>query len=293
MAVQARDRPETAPPAAKRPLMGQASALRVARVIWLREVLVYARDRTRVFSALMMPILMLIIFGEGLGNSIGSLAPGVNYRQFVFPGMVGMTVLMTSVFSGVSIIWDREFGFLREILVAPVSRTAIGAGKVLGGATIAIFQGLVMFVFAPILGVHLSLGVMLQLLPVMALMALTMTSAGIALGSRLRSVESFQMVSNLTIMPSMFLSGIFFPVNNVPAWMEVLVKINPVTYAVAPIRSIALSGQVPAGTSGLAAQVVSIEVFGHVLSTLESLGVLAAFGVLILMVAVRSFRAQQ
>jgi len=293
MAVQAPDRPEMAPPAAKRPLMGQASALRVARVIWLREVLVYARDRTRVFSALMMPILMLIIFGEGLGNSIGSLAPGVNYRQFVFPGMVGMTVLMTSVFSGVSIIWDREFGFLREILVAPVSRTAIGAGKVLGGATIAIFQGLVMFVFAPILGVHLSLGVMLQLLPVMALMALTMTSAGIALGSRLRSVESFQMVSNLTIMPSMFLSGIFFPVNNVPAWMEVLVKINPVTYAVAPIRSIALSGQVPAGTSGMAAQVVSIEVFGHVLSTLESLGVLAAFGVLILMVAVRSFRAQQ
>ena len=293
MAVQAPERPETAQVAAKRPLMGQASALRVARVIWLREVLVYARDRTRVFSALMMPILMLIIFGEGLGNSIGSLAPGVNYRQFVFPGMVGMTVLMTSVFSGVSIIWDREFGFLREILVAPVSRTAIGAGKVLGGATIAIFQGLVMFVFAPILGVHLSLGVMLQLLPVMALMALTMTSAGIALGSRLRSVESFQMVSNLTIMPSMFLSGIFFPVNNVPAWMEVLVKINPVTYAVAPIRSIALSGQVPAGTSGLAAQVVSIEVFGHVLSTLESLGVLAAFGVLILMVAVRSFRAQQ
>jgi ABC-2 type transport system permease protein len=198
---------------------------------------------------------------------------------------------MTSVFSGVSIIWDREFGFLREILVAPVSRTAIGAGKVLGGATIAIFQGLVMFIFAPILGVHLSLGVMLQLLPVMALMALTMTSAGIALGSRLRSVESFQMVSNLTIMPAMFLSGIFFPVNNVPAWMEVLVKVNPVTYAVAPIRSIALSGQVPSGSSGMAAQVVSVELFGHVFSTLECLGVLAAFGVLILMVAVRSFRA--
>jgi ABC-2 type transport system permease protein len=290
MAVEAPRKPETAPVAARRAQIGQASAFRVARVIWLREVLVYARDRTRVFSALMMPILMLIIFGEGLGNSIGTLAPGVNYRQFVFPGMVGMTVLMTSVFSGVSIIWDREFGFLREILVAPISRTAIGAGKVLGGATIAIFQGLVMFVFAPILGVHLSLWVMIQLLPVMALMALTMTSAGIALGSRLRSVESFQMVSNLTIMPSMFLSGIFFPVNNVPVWMEVLVKVNPVTYAVAPIRSIALADQVPAGSSGVAAQVVSVELFGHVLSTMECLGVLAAFGVLILMVAVRSFR---
>ncbi len=292
MAIETTERAvsATTAPAAVRPAFGHAGPLRVARVLWLREVLVYGRDRTRVVSALVMPILMLIIFGEGLGNSIGNLAPGVNYRQFVFPGMVAMTVLMASVFSGVSIIWDREFGFLREILVAPISRTAIGVGKVLGGATIAMFQGLVMFVFAPILGVHLSLWVIIQLLGVMAILALTMTSAGIALGSRLRSVESFQMVSQLTIMPTMFLSGIFFPVNNVPGWMEVLVKANPVTYAVAPIRSIALSNQLPAGSSVSAAQVVSVEAFGHVFSTLECLSILAAFGVLILLVAVQSFR---
>jgi ABC-2 type transport system permease protein len=269
--------------------LGHASFLRVVRVIWLREVLVYARDRTRVISAMIMPVLMLIIFGEGLGNSIGALAPGLNYRQFVFPGMVAMTVLMASIFSGVSIIWDREFGFLREILVAPVGRMAIGAGKVLGGATIAMFQGIVMFVFAPILGVTLSPLVVVQLLGVMAIMALTMTAAGIALGSRLKSVESFQMVSNLTIMPAMFLSGIFFPVNNVPVWMEVLVKVNPVTYAVAPIRAIALDGQIPGGAAS-AGQVVNVELFGHVFSTLESLAVLAGFGLLVLMVAVRSFR---
>jgi ABC-2 type transport system permease protein len=235
-----------------------------------------------------MPILLLVIFGEGLGNSIGALAPGIDYRQFIFPGMVAMTVLMTSVFSGVSIIWDRQFGFLREMLVAPISRTAIAAGKVLGGATIAVFQGIVMFVFAPVLGVSLSLVVMLKLIGILAVMAVTMTSAGIALGSRLRSVESFQMVSNLTIMPAMFLSGIFFPVNNVPTWMEVLVKLNPVTYAVAPIRSVALQD-----TGGdFAMQVAGVELFGRTITTMESLALLLVFGVVILSVAVLSFRAR-
>ncbi len=272
-----------------RPQPRQASFIRVARVIWLREVLIYFRDRARVISALIMPILMLVIFGEGLGNSIGNLAPGLNYRQFMFPGMVAMTVLMTSVFSGVSIIWDREFGFLREILVAPVSRTAIGIGKVSGGATVAVFQGVVMFIFAPILGVHLSVLVMVELLGVMVLMALTMTSLGIAMASRLKSVESFQMVSQLTIMPTMFLSGIFFPINNVPAWMEVLVKVNPVTYAVAPVRAIALGTQLKNAPAGAAA-VVNVQLFGHVFSTMESLGVLVAFGAAILLVAVRSFQ---
>lgn len=269
---------------------GRASPLRVMRVIWLREVLVYSRDRARMVSALTMPVLMMLIFGAGLGNTIGSLAEGLNYRQFIFPGMMAMTVLTTSVFSGISIIWDRQFGFLREILVAPVSRTAIAAGKLLGGATIAVFQGCVMFVFAPVLGVTLSLEVMIKLLLVMSLMAMTMTSLGIALASRLKSVESFQMVSQMTIMPAMFLSGIFFPINNVPAWLEVLTKINPVTYAVAPIRSIGLSGHLPAGASAEVALVVNPQLFGHVLSTAESLTVLAVFGVVMLLFAVRSFQ---
>ena len=296
MSIETPEAPRTeAAPAQTRPSRApsrRASFVRVARVIWTREVLIYFRDRARVFSAMLMPIVMLIIFGEGLGNSVGGLAPGLNYRQFIFPGMVAMTVLMASVFSGISVIWDREFGFLREILVAPVSRTAIGIGKVAGGATIAMFQGAVMFIFAPILGVHLSLLVVVQLLGVMALMSLTMTSVGIALGTRLKSVESFQMVSQLTIMPTMFLSGIFFPVNNVPGWMEVLVKVNPVTYAVAPVRAIALGDQLSSSPGGASA-VVNVDVLGHTLSTVESLAILAAFGALILTVAVQSFQRRQ
>jgi ABC-2 type transport system permease protein len=267
-----------------------AGALRVIKVIWLREVLTYTRDRPRIISSLMMPILLLIIFGEGLGSSVGALAPGVSYREFVFPGVVAMTVLTGSVFSGMSIIWDKEFGFLREILVSPVSRSAIGVGKLLGGATNAMMQGLVMFIFAPIVGVHLSPLVIVELIAVLILMSLSLTAVGIALGSRLRSVESFQMVSQMTIMPAMFLSGIFFPINNVPAWMEVLTKVNPVTYAVSPVRRIALSDALPADAPDRAQQVVGIDLFGHTLTNLESLAILTAFGVVMLLFAITSFR---
>jgi ABC-2 type transport system permease protein len=273
-----------------KPAFGRASGFRVARVIWLREVIVYSRDRTRLVSSLVMPVLMLLLFGEGFGSTIGTLAPGIDYRQFIFPGIVAMTVLQNSVFSGVSIIWDREFGFLREILVAPASRTAIGIGKLLAGATIALAQGVLMFIFAPILGVDFSMGVIVQLIGVLFLFALTMAGVGIAIASRVKAVESFQMIAQLTIMPSMFLSGIFFPVNNLPGWMEVLVKLNPVTYAVAPIRAIALDNElvVPAGQN----PVVGIELFGLVLSTAECLMILIAFGVLTTSIAVQSFRKQ-
>ena len=129
--------------------IGRASGCRVARVIWYREVLAYSRDRARLASSLVMPILMIVIFGEGFGSSIGNFQEGINYRQFIFPGVIAMTILFESIFSGVSIIWDREFGFLREILVAPISRTAIGMGKLLGGASIAMSQAIILFLLAP------------------------------------------------------------------------------------------------------------------------------------------------
>lgn len=269
---------------------GQANVFQVVRVIWMREVLIYIRDRARLVSAFAMPIVMLVIFGEGLGKSIGSLPGGVDYRQFIFPGMLAMTVLMTSVMSGISIVTDRQFGFLREILVAPVSRTAIAIGKIGGGATIALSQGVVMFVFAPLLGVELSVVTVLKLVPLIALLAVTLTSAGVALGARLRSVESFQMISQMAIMPTMFLSGIFFPINNVPAWMNVLVKINPVTYAVAPVRAIALEGSLGSATGGAAFQVAQVQAFGHTFSTTEDVLVLAAFAVLMVFLAVRGLQ---
>lgn len=272
---------------------GRAGFLQVVRVIWLREVLIYFRDRPRMISAFTMPVIMLVMFGEGLGNSIAQLPGDIGYRQFIFPGMVAMIVLMNSVFSGVSIVTDRQFGFLREILVAPVSRTAICIGKISGGATVALVNGAVMFAIAPILGIDITIEVVAKLLPLIALVSFMLTGLGVALGSRLRSVESFQMLSQVAIFPAMFLSGIFFPINNVPAWMDVLVKINPVTYAVAPIREIALSEQLAAVPADAPFQITHVEWFGYTLSTWEELGVVLVFGALMLTIAIRAIRTTE
>lgn len=278
---------------APRRATGRASFPQVVRVIWTREVLIYFRDRPRVISSFTMPVIMLVMFGEGLGNSIAQLPGDIGYRQFIFPGMVAMIVLMNSVFSGVSIVTDRQFGFLREILVAPVSRTAICIGKISGGATVALVNGAVMFAIAPLLGISITLEVVAKLLPLIALVSFMLTGLGVALGGRLRSVESFQMLSQVAIFPAMFLSGIFFPINNVPAWMDVLVKINPVTYAVAPIREIALSEQLAAIPADAPFQITHVDWFGYTLSTWEELGVVVAFGAVMLAIAIRAIRATE
>ena len=272
---------------------GRASFLQVVRVIWTREVLIYFRDRPRMISAFVMPIMMLVMFGEGLGNSIATLPGGIGYRQFIFPGMVAMIVLMNSVFSGVSIVTDRQFGFLREILVAPVSRTAICFGKITGGATIALVNGMVMFVIAPFLGIELTFEIVVKLIGLIALVSFMLTGLGVALGSRLRSVESFQMLSQVVIMPAMFLSGIFFPINNVPLWMDVLVKLNPVTYAVAPIREIALSEQLKALPADAPFQITHVDWFGYTLSTWEEIGVVVVFGAAMLSIAIHAIRTTE
>ena len=272
---------------------GRASFLQVVRVIWMREVLIYVRDRPRMISAFVMPIMMLVMFGEGLGNSIATLPGGIGYRQFIFPGMVAMIVLMNSVFSGVSIVTDRQFGFLREILVAPVSRTAICFGKITGGATIALVNGMVMFVIAPFLGIELTFEIVVKLIGLIALVAFMLTGLGVALGSRLRSVESFQMLSQVVIMPAMFLSGIFFPINNVPLWMDVIVKLNPVTYAVAPIREIALSEQLKALPADAPFQITHVDWFGYTLSTWEEIGVVVVFGAAMLSIAIHAIRTTE
>lgn len=272
---------------------GRASFLQVVRVIWMREVLIYFRDRPRMISAFIMPIMMLVMFGEGLGNSIATLPGDIGYRQFIFPGMVAMIVLMNSVFSGVSIVTDRQFGFLREILVAPVSRTAICIGKITGGATVSLVNGVVMFVMAPILGIDITLEVVAKLIGLIALVSFMLTGLGVAMGSRLRSVESFQMISQVAIMPAMFLSGIFFPINNVPAWMDVIVKLNPVTYAVAPIREIALSEQLKALPADAPFQITHVDWFGYTLSTWEEIGVVVVFGAAMLTIAIRAIRTTE
>lgn len=214
--------------------------------IWYREILRFWRDRMRIVASLGQPLLFLFVFGSGLAPSMSGLAGGnLDFKTFLFPGIISMAVLFTAVFSAISIVWDREFGFLKEVLVSPVSRGAVALGKVAGGSTVAMFQGAIILLFAPLIGVSLSGMQVLQLLGLMLLTAATMTSLGVLIASRVQSMESFPVLINFVLMPMFFLSGAFFPLGNVPSWLEWLARINPLTYGVDAIRQIALGGGVP------------------------------------------------
>lgn len=217
--------------------------------IWYRDVTRFRRDRVRIVGSLGMPLLFLFVFGGGLAPAMSGLGGGgVDFRQFMFPGILGMTVLFTSIFSAVSIVWDREFGFLKEVMVAPVSRAAVALGKVAGGSTVALFQGMIVLLLAPLIGIRLTVDQLLILVGLMLLLAVVMTSFGILIASRQRTMEGFQMIMQFLMMPMFFLSGAFFPLRGVPLWMEWLGRIDPVTYGVDPLRQVVLrwtvSGQV-------------------------------------------------
>jgi len=255
------------------------------RSVWViayREFLRFIQDRPRMFSSFSMPLLFLVIFGAGFGQLIGQMMPGVDYIQFMYPGILAMTVLMTSIMSGVSIVWDREFGFLKEVLVSPLNRSGVLVGKAIGAATIAIIQGAIMLVLAPILNVPIDLGTVLALLPLLLILSLSLSGLGLLIGARMRSQQGFQILMQLLIFPMMFLSGIFFPVSGVATWLEVLSKINPVTYGIDAIRQVFL------GT-----EVAGVTVFGHTMGILESALVVAAVGVVLLAAAIWVFNRQE
>ena len=257
----------------------------VFRTIWViayRELLRFVQDRPRLFSSFSMPIIFLIIFGAGFGRLIGQMMPGVDYIQFMYPGILAMTVLMTSVMSGVSIVWDREFGFLKEVLVSPLSRSGVLAGKAVGAAIIAIIQGAIMLVLAPIVNVPINLGTVLALLPLLLIFSLALSGLGLLIGARMRSQQGFQIVMQLVIFPMMFLSGIFFPVSGVATWLEVLSKLNPVTYGIDAIRQVFL------GT-----EVAGVTVFGHTMGIVDSAIVVAMVGVVFLTIAIWAFNKQE
>ena len=160
----------------------------------------------------------------------------------MFPGILGMTVLFAGVFASVSIVWDREFGFLKEMLVAPVPTWSIAMGKVISGATIAAFQGTLMLLLAPFAGINISPLLVLELLPMMFLVAFSMTGMGILVATRLKSMQGFQMVMNFFMMPMFFISGAMFPLKNAPEWLDTISRIDPLTYGVDAMRTIMLPG---------------------------------------------------
>ena len=206
-------------------------------ILWLRDLKRYWYDKARIFASLGQPILFLFVLGTALSPNFSGPG-GINFSEFIFPGIISLTVLFTSIFSAISIVWDREFGFLKEVLVAPVSRWSIVAGKALGGSTVAVIQGAIMLMLAPLVGVKLSLLIVLQSLAVMLAIALSITALGIVIAARMKEMEGFQMVVNFVIMPIFFLSGALFPLDRLPSWLTLLTRLDPLTYGVDMLRGV-------------------------------------------------------
>jgi ABC-2 type transport system permease protein len=204
-----------------------------------RDLLRFSRDRSQILGAIGRPAIWMLLFGSGLRRSVGaSLGPGFDYRQFTYAGAIAMTILFGGMFHGITIVWDREFGMLRSVLVAPISRASIVAGKTCAGAAVTLVQAVVAAAFAPFVGVGLGLVSGLSLVAVMAVMSLGVTGIGIAIGSRMRTFEGFGVVSNFVVLPLYFLSGGVFPPEGLPRWMRALVAVNPVTYGVDWMRAV-------------------------------------------------------
>ncbi len=225
--------------------------LRAVYSIWLRDITRYRRDRFRLISSVAQPALYLFVFGTGLskglairGGSESGLGPVDNYVVFIYPGILGMSLLFTSIFSAMSIIWDREFGFLKEVMVAPISRTSVAVGKALGGSTVAVIQGLFILLFAPLIGVSYTFQTLIIIIPLMFLISFSLTSLGIVIAARMESMEGFQMVMNFLVMPLFILSGAMFPIERLPEWLKVLTVLDPLTYGVDALRGLMLGPEV-------------------------------------------------
>lgn len=205
-------------------------------ILWLRQLKRYFRSRSRIIGSLGQPILFLVAFGFGLGPTFAKAGQG-NYLEFIAPGIISMSILFTAIFSGIEIIWDRQFGFLKEVLVAPITRWQIMVGRTLGGATVAVFQGLIVLIISLFFGFKIETFTLIpQMLIFMILIALLFTALGTAIASILTDMQGFQLIMNFLIMPIFFLSGALFPLAGLPKAIQTVVSINPLSYGVDGLR---------------------------------------------------------
>jgi ABC-2 type transport system permease protein len=193
-------------------------------------------------SSFVQPLLWLVVFGVGIGASLRGGVPGLNYQQLIFPGIVGQTLLFTSMFMGISVIWDKEFGFMKEILVSPISRFSIFLGKMVGDSTDALIQGTIVILLGLVLGLGVDPVSFLVCLPIMLLITFGLVSIGLTIASFMASLESFGAIQSFINLPLFFLSGALFPIQNLPDWMQTVSKVNPLTYGVDALRVILLGG---------------------------------------------------
>ena len=276
------------PVAVRVPTRSARGELRAIKVVWKRELIRFGRDRLRILTSLIQPFLFLFVLGTGLSKIASAGTHGVNLKTFVYPGVLCMAVMFTAMFSAASLVWDREFGFLREMMVAPVRRSSLVLGKCLGGATVAGFQGVIVLCLAGLVGVPYDFGLIVAVFAIQLLLAFTITAFGVMVAARVAQMQSFMALMQMAIMPMYFLSGALFPVSGLPQWLTILNRIDPLTYAVDPIRRIVFSHL---SISAAARRTLDPGVtwWGwHVPGVLEA-GVVALLGAIMLAVAVFQF----
>ncbi len=203
----------------------------------LRELIRFTRERSALYASLVRPILWLVVLGSGMHNAFQTQT-GVPYAAYLLPGIITMTVLFSGLFAGVSTVWDREFGFLKEVLIAPVSRFAIVMGKVTAGTLTTALQALLTLLFAPLVGVSLEFSAVLAALGIVLLTSAAVVGLALAIAAHMRTFEGFSNFANLVALPLFFLSGSMYPVDDAPPWLAALIRLNPITYAVDALRQV-------------------------------------------------------
>jgi ABC-2 type transport system permease protein len=257
--------------------------LRAIRIVWIRDMIRFWHDKPRIIASALQPMLYLFIFGIGMGASLRPTSE-VDLPVFLFPGVMAMATLFTCFFSAGSLVWDREFGFMREMLVAPVRRSAIIVGKALGGATTGMFQGITVLAVGAIVGVPYSFSMVVILLCELAILSFAITSIGVLVAVKIRSFQAFMALVQIIIMPMFFLSGALFPLRGLPAWLEWLTRFDPLTYAVDPMRRAVLSN-----VDGADPTSFGVTWSSWTVPVALELAIVFAFGVVALVLATRAF----
>jgi ABC-2 type transport system permease protein len=268
------------------------SELRAMKIVWRRDLIRFRNDRIRIVTSLVQPLLFLFVLGSGLQQVSSAGTHGVNLKTFIYPGILCLAVMFTAMFSAASIVWDREFGFMREMLVAPVSRSSIVIGKCLGGATVASLQGIILIALAGAVHVPYDPLLILGIFGLQLLLAFSITAFGVMVAARITQMQSFMGVMQMIVMPMFFLAGALFPVAGLPGWLTVLNRIDPLTYAVDPMRRLVFD-HLDVSAAAHKALAPGVSWWGWQVPALLEAGVVFALGLAMLAIAIWEFSASE
>jgi ABC-2 type transport system permease protein len=264
------------------------SEVRAVRIVWRRDLIRFTTDRMRIGTLLIQPLLYLFVLGSGLQTLAAASTDGVDLKTFIFPGILSMALVFSAMFSAMSLVMDREFGFLREMMVAPVRRSSIVVGKCLGGATVAALQGAILLVVAGFVDVPYDPVMLLGLFGLLLLLAFTVTAFGVMVAVHIKQIQTFTSVMQMIVLPMFFLSGALYPVSGLPTWLEVLNRLNPLTYAVDPMRRLVFN-HLDISEAARRTLDSGVTWFGWRVPTLVELAMVLALGLGMMAVAILQF----